>query len=350
MEIPPDPNDPPGMLLAVGAYHDDDEGVRSGSVYVYELNDGKPPGLLYKMANPEGDSGDRFGRSLAASGDALVVGSTQSDAATGRGGAVHVLDFPTGTIQHQLTAPDASTGARFGRSLALGGSGEVFVGAPFLENSEQAGAVYGFSLSSGEFRRKLMAGSPRGGDLFGYSLAANDDLLVVRRRWRASDPDSSGSACYFDLNDLRTTGYGAWLAEQGLTGAEALPSASPGRFANYFHYAFGVPVSGPTPGQAALGLWSMVRPAPGDPPYFAFLLPDPVGCDLTYEVEWSDDLASWDTIAIRERYLGWSGSAEVLVEEREVVGENLRRVLVRLPGEDSEGFARLRIIFHGDER
>lgn len=346
--IPPDPNDPPGQLLAVGAYNDDQAGLRSGSIYVYQLSGDKPPVLLYKIANPEGDGGDRFGRSLAASGDALVVGSTQSDAATGRGGAVHILDFPSGTIEHQLTAPDAATGARFGRSLAISGDSEVFVGAPFLAPSPQGGAVYGFSLTTGEFRRKITPDTPRSGDLFGYSLAADDDLLVVRRAWSEDDSAGAGSACFFDLNDLRGGGYGAWLADQGLSGADAAPTASPGAFTNVFHYALGLPVSGPTAGQQQLGLWSMVKPEAGDSPSFGFLLPDAVGCDLTYDISWSEDLEEWGTIATRDRHFGWTGTADILVEHREIAGETLRRVLVRPAAPGGRGFARLTVTYHGE--
>ena len=83
-----------GTTLVVGAHFDDDNGLQSGSVYVYDLtkNSGDA-GFERKITASDGSADDHFGLSVAIYGDTLVVGAWSNDANGINSGAVYVYDL-----------------------------------------------------------------------------------------------------------------------------------------------------------------------------------------------------------------------------------------------------------------
>jgi hypothetical protein len=63
-----------GNLLAIGAYFDDDNGSKSGSVYLYKKQDGQYR-FTSKIISSDGGFGDAFGSSLAMDQEFLLVGA-----------------------------------------------------------------------------------------------------------------------------------------------------------------------------------------------------------------------------------------------------------------------------------
>lgn len=123
-----------GEVIAVGAPFEDAEGegrAESGAVYLFERIAGRWTQVAYlKAPNPEASA--LFGSSVALDGETLVVGSPgegiDRDVVSG---AVHVFEKLDDRWRHtsSLSAEHVMDGARFGAVVSLSGS-RIAVGAP----------------------------------------------------------------------------------------------------------------------------------------------------------------------------------------------------------------------------
>ena len=221
-----------GDTLAVGATGEDNATgtygnqsnnnlSRSGAVYVFTRSAGTWSQEQYLKASNPGEQ-DRFGGSLALSGDTLAVGAQYEDSGskgvdgdqgdnitTGKdsgkdSGAVYIFTRSGTTWNHRayIKASNAGGGINdsgrflgdeFGYSLALSGD-TLVVGAPFEwsnaknVNGDQkdnsmlgSGAVYFFTRSGGSWSQKayIKASNPDGADGFGASAALAGNTLAV---------------------------------------------------------------------------------------------------------------------------------------------------------------------------
>ena len=153
------------------------------------------------------DAGDRFGYSVAISGDTVVVGAPgESSNATGIGGDqadnsvpeagaayVFVRNGVTWTQQAYLKASNTDAGDEFGYSVAI--SGDTVVVGAYGESSDatgvdgnqtdntapQAGATYVFVRNGVTWTQQayLKASNTDASDHFGYSVAVSGDTTVV---------------------------------------------------------------------------------------------------------------------------------------------------------------------------
>jgi hypothetical protein len=185
----------------------DNSSRESGAVYVFRRTDGPWSGEeAYIKASNTGEL-DRFGVSVAISGDTLVVGADredsgatgingdQSDNSSTDSGAVYVFERTDGIMWSQKAYLKASnTGDRdeFGHSVALKGD-TLVVGASREQsnargiNGDQSnndapssGAVYVFERTDGIMwsqKAYLKASNTGEGDLFGSSVALSDGDL-----------------------------------------------------------------------------------------------------------------------------------------------------------------------------
>ncbi|MCH7701680.1 MAG: SEL1-like repeat protein [Planctomycetes bacterium] len=114
----------------------------SGAAYVFDLTTGKQQ---LKLAASDGAPSDRFGCSVAISGNIAVIGASGDDDAGDASGAAYVFDLTTGKQLFKLSASDAAMGDSFGRSVAISGN-IIVVGAAFDDEGgrKNSGAVYVF--------------------------------------------------------------------------------------------------------------------------------------------------------------------------------------------------------------
>ena len=65
-----------GDTAIIGAYIDDDAGTDAGAAYIFQRDQGGAGnwGQVIKLAASDGEADDRFGISVAVSGDTVVVG------------------------------------------------------------------------------------------------------------------------------------------------------------------------------------------------------------------------------------------------------------------------------------
>jgi len=131
----------------------------------------------YWVSSSDGTSGDYFGRSVAVSGDTLLVGAYGSY--SGGSGYIFVYDGVSWIEQAKLKPRDSTAEDGFGYSVHLDRDTAI-IGA---YNSEQAtGAAYvyvrdGFGYWT--LQARLAADGGKAGDRFGFDVAVSGDTAIV---------------------------------------------------------------------------------------------------------------------------------------------------------------------------
>ena len=204
-----------GDTVVIGVHGDDDNGSNSGSAYVFVEPGGGWAGSLTedaKLTASDGAVDDRFGRSVAVSGDTVVVGAAVDDDDGTDSGSAYVFVEPGGgwagslTEDAKLTASDGAAGNQFGFSVAVSGD-TVVVGAHQDDNNDGplAGSAWFFVEPGGGWAgsltedAKLAASDGAAGDRLGFSTAVSVDTVVVGAPGDGDNGSNSGSAYVFEL-------------------------------------------------------------------------------------------------------------------------------------------------------
>jgi hypothetical protein len=151
-----------------------------GSAYVF-VRSGGVWSQQQKLRASDAGRESGFGRSVAISGETVVVGSPL---ASGFMGEAYVFARSGGvwSQQQKLRASDARTFDNFGESVAISGE-TVVVGSPFDDGATggSQGSAYIFVRSGGVWsqQQELFASDAAVGDTFGGSVAFSGETLVV---------------------------------------------------------------------------------------------------------------------------------------------------------------------------
>jgi len=220
-----------GGVAVVGAHGDDDNGIDSGSAYVFRWT-GAAWDEEQKLLASDGSSspfgGDSFGASVSVLGDVVVVGAPNEDDACSPGvrcdsGSAYVFRWngTTWIEEQKLLASDARAGDRFGNSVSV--SGDVAVVGAYQDNGRwttNSGSAYVFRWngSAWEEEQKLLASNGSSDDQFGksVSVSVSGDVAVVGANGDDDNGSGSGSAYVF-----RWTGS-AWDEEQKLLASDGV--------------------------------------------------------------------------------------------------------------------------------
>ena len=194
----------------------DETAADAGAAYVFVRNGATWTQQVYLKASNT-DANDTFGRSVAVSGDMVVVSSDAEDSAAfasgsgvtgsqfdnsaGGSGCLYVFDLRSGCFgsvpavaqQAYLKASNTDAGDQFGLSVAV--SGDTVVVGAYGEDSNatgvngnqaddsasDAGAAYVFVRSGATWSQQvyLKASNAEAGDSFGSSVAVSGDTVVV---------------------------------------------------------------------------------------------------------------------------------------------------------------------------
>ncbi|MGJ8643280.1 MAG: hypothetical protein ACSHX9_07730 [Luteolibacter sp.] len=209
-----------GDSVVVGAYADDAAAVDSGSAYVFTRS-GTSWSQQAKLTADDAAENDRFGYSVAISGDTIVVGADlDDDGGSGSGSAyVFTRSGTSWSQQAKLTASDAAEFDRFGFSVAISGD-SVVVGAHFDDSAAfgDSGSAYVFTRNGTSWfqQAKLTAGDAAAGDFFGRSVAISGDSIVVGAYLDDDDGSASGSAYVFNRSGT------SWFLQAKLTANDAV--------------------------------------------------------------------------------------------------------------------------------
>src|SRR5262249_39098188 len=132
----------------------------------------------------DGAASDQFGVSVAISGNVIAVGAFGDDTATGTDiGSVYMFRYNgSAWVEEQKILSNGSSGDAFGRSVAVSGD-LLVVGAPLDDTS---GGVDSGSVSFYKYRGSVLKWSfdtEKDGEgaygNFGFSVAMDKDLAVV---------------------------------------------------------------------------------------------------------------------------------------------------------------------------
>jgi MYXO-CTERM domain-containing protein len=133
--------------VVIGAELDDDDGADSGSAYVFTRT-GSVWTQQQKLLASDGAAGVGFGMSVSIDGDAAVVGSSRdTDNGIDSGSAyVFVRSGSVWTEQDKMVAFDGQEGDRFGWSVGLSGDTALIGARGDDDRGPEGGAAYAFRL------------------------------------------------------------------------------------------------------------------------------------------------------------------------------------------------------------
>ncbi|NOQ74253.1 MAG: T9SS type A sorting domain-containing protein [Crocinitomix sp.] len=207
-----------GDRVIVGAPRTSGDGSFSGSAYVFELL-GDTWVEIEELTASDAAEYDYFGWSVAISGDTVVVGAYSNDDDGLAGGSVFIFGLVEDewVETQKLTASDAEFGDAFGRSVAISGD-RIIVGAYTKDDfGEMSGAAYIFELTDALWVEieKLNASDASEDDLFGGSVSISGDIAIVGAVWNDGYYTNSGSAYIFELVEDE------WVETQKLSASDS---------------------------------------------------------------------------------------------------------------------------------
>lgn len=167
-----------GDYAVVGAWEDALHGTRTGAAYVFQ-RDGDTWGNPVTIRPADAKASAYFGRAVSISGDYVLIGA-RGDSGTG---AAYVFERIDGnwTEVAKLVSDDITSNDRFGRSVSISGTHAVVGADGDDDNYNSSGSAYVFERIDGVWVQtdKLKASDPCGDSYFGRSVAMGDGFLVV---------------------------------------------------------------------------------------------------------------------------------------------------------------------------
>ena len=194
-----------GDMIAVGAYGDETNGSKSGAVYIFERNVGGPDnwGQVVKILPSDGSEGDNFGYALSLKGDTLVVGAWLDDDNGLNSGSAYVFQRDHGGINtwgqvKKLIADDVNEGDWFAESISMDGDTVVIGARP---------GAYVFKRDAGGIDNwgivKKIFGSSIGG-----AVDINSNTIIVGAPLNSDNGTSAGAAFIHERDEGGTENWG----------------------------------------------------------------------------------------------------------------------------------------------
>lgn len=174
-----------GDTIVVGDQNVVSGGALTGAAYVFQRQ-GTVWSLQQKLIPDQGGPDaefSSFGQVIAIQDDTIIVGAPLYNTASNFAGAafVYVRSGGTWTQTQKLTANDMAAEAVMGVSVAISGDTAVFGAVGDSINGRNSGAAYVFTRQNGVWsqQQKLKAHDPSENALFGQSVSASGDIIVV---------------------------------------------------------------------------------------------------------------------------------------------------------------------------
>ena len=191
-----------GNLLVVGVGSDDGDAADSGRAYVFDLGGATPSVPAFVLNNPSPAAGDRFGGAVSIWGSRVVIGAKGDDATGSDSGKAYVFDLsgPSPTVPWQsFDNPTPAADDHFGSAVAISAD-RVVIGAPEDDaGALNAGATHVYLLASPATPEiSLLPPSPVANDSFGYAVSTSGVRVVVGAPLK-EDPTDAGRVYSFNL-------------------------------------------------------------------------------------------------------------------------------------------------------
>ena len=209
-----------GDLAVIGAIGDNDNGTDSGSAYVFRY-DGSWS-MDQKLLPTDGETDDRFGSTVAISGEAVVVGAFFDSDNGNQAGSAYVFRYDSGTMnwveEDKLVASVGVVKDQFGTSVSIDGD-VIIVGAPSISSEAQTGSAYVYRYDGGTAswgdEVQLLASDGTASDRFGYSVSMSGNAVVIGAVGDADLGILAGAAYIFEYDGAAWQEQPKLLASDG---------------------------------------------------------------------------------------------------------------------------------------
>ncbi|MFA5103547.1 MAG: FG-GAP repeat protein, partial [Candidatus Thermoplasmatota archaeon] len=206
-----------GDTAIIGANRDDDNGIRSGSAYIYTRSDTTWT-LQAKLIASDGGEEERFGIDVALEGDTAMIGAETSDNGDFSGSVyVFTRNGSTWTEGQKLLASDGAALDWFGFYIDLDGDTALFSASQDDDNGSNSGSAYIFTRTGTTWteQQKLKASDGAAGDRFSeYDVALDGDTALIGSYYNDDNGANSGSAYIFTRTGT------TWTEQQKLNAAD----------------------------------------------------------------------------------------------------------------------------------
>jgi hypothetical protein len=193
-----------GDVVLIGAPRDDDLGSNSGSAYIFRF-DGEKWLEEAKLLASDGETGDYFGRRVSISGDVAVLGAPLSDDDGLSSGSVYIFryDGETWTEETKLLALDADVDDMFGRAVSVSGNSLVIGAYHDDDSGYESGSAYYYLYNSTfwEEKAKLLASDGGEEDYFGEAVSLSGTVALIGVFKDNDLGHEAGSAYIFEFAD-----------------------------------------------------------------------------------------------------------------------------------------------------
>ncbi len=162
-----------------------------------------PPGstmsLAHTIRNPTPESFDNFGNQIAISGNYALVGDSGDSTGASKAGSAYLFDVVSGALLQTFNNPTPNADDRFGSSVAISGN-NVLVGSPFDDTiASNCGNAYLFDAVSGALIRVVSNPAPTSNDYYGLKVALSENYALVGAPYDDMGATQAGSAYLFDV-------------------------------------------------------------------------------------------------------------------------------------------------------
>jgi hypothetical protein len=182
-----------GNNVLVSAIGEDIGAQETGVVYLF---DGATGQLLQTIQNPTPTPGDRFGSEITVVGNNIAIAAAFDGAGSVNGGAVHLFDG-SGTLITTIVSPQPVAYTVVGSSLAAFGNNLLVGHEAGFTGNVRSGVAHLFDGTTGAFIRSYLNPTPVEGELFGNSVAASGNNVLIGAL-RDAKNRRSGAAYLFD--------------------------------------------------------------------------------------------------------------------------------------------------------
>ena len=180
-----------GNRVLIGARFDDTSGPNVGQALLFDTVTGT---FLQAFNDPTPTGDDRFGETVAISGDNVVVGARRDDTNGFNAGQAHLYSASTGALLRTFNDPTPSAAANFGNAVSVEGD-NVLIGA-----FGGTGQVHLFSASTGALLRTFDDPTPSGSDFFGTSVLISGDNVLIGAAGDDTNAPEAGQAHLFSAS------------------------------------------------------------------------------------------------------------------------------------------------------
>ncbi len=188
----------------------------AGNAYLFKIDYDVAYGIysviqIAKLEADDAENADYFGRSVAISGDYIVVGADGEDPnAIAGAGSAYLFKRNSDTVDDvtqiaKINATDPEVSDQFGISISI--SGDYIIVGAYRENAAEksnAGSAYLFKIEDTVVNQvvKIQGNNPEVNAEFGKSVSINGDFIVIGAHAEDTTATDAGSAYLFirDLN------------------------------------------------------------------------------------------------------------------------------------------------------